>query len=275
MNPENALAEIQHSLNLLNNKFQVLSNENQKISPLEVQEFIRLIRHLYEKSLEMQYAHAMKCLEETEAAIAAPYTPQNENHETRQSSSGLITHTGPEHQNELNEEEKANIMPQDFTGIQNPVKHPTMDELLALAATKAAELNQQQETVRRKKVVADIHDTFTELPTVATRFSDKETLAKKMAGSRTQTAVAEKHRHKPITDLKSAIGINEKFLFINHLFGGNAQLYHSSIEMLNTCASHTDALRFLEQNVLTIYEWDRKESPATLFLELIERRYLS
>jgi hypothetical protein len=275
MNPEIALAEIQHSLNLLNNKFQVLSNENQKISPLEVQEFIVLLRNLYEKSLAMQYAHSMRCLEETEAAIVAQYASQNESHETRQASSGSKIPTGPVHQHELDGEEKANIIPQDFTGFQNPVKHPTMDELLALAATKAAELNQQQETVRRKKVVADIHDTFTELPTVATRFSDKETLAKKMAGNRTQTAVAEKHRHKPITDLKSAIGINEKFLFINHLFGGNAQLYHSSIEMLNTCASHADALRFLEQNVFTIYEWDSKESPATMFMELIERRYLS
>ena len=46
----------------------------------------------------------------------------------------------------------------------------------------------------------------------------------KPARKRTDESVAEKQKHKKISDLKTAIGINEKFQFINELFDGNMKI---------------------------------------------------
>lgn len=77
----------------------------------------------------------------------------------------------------------------------------------------------------------------------------------------------------PINDIKSAIGINDKFQFISELFGGNAEEFNSSIQLLNTSETIDNAilnLSHLEQK----FNWKQESDAAKRLTELVERRYL-
>ncbi len=81
---------------------------------------------------------------------------------------------------------------------------------------------------------------------------------------------------KPISNLKDAIGINEKFLFINELFNGDLTAYNEAIEKLNSSSSIHEAFELL--NLLTSrYSWDGQRSADTIekFANLVQRRFMS
>lgn len=65
-------------------------------------------------------------------------------------------------------------------------------------------------------------------------FSDSatETIGDKI-GSKEQSSIADKMQKSQVNDLRQAIGINEKFLFINELFNGDLGRYNKVIDELN------------------------------------------
>lgn len=86
-------------------------------------------------------------------------------------------------------------------------------------------------------------------------------------------SLARKLQKKPIADLKAAIGINEKFLFINELFGGNMTEYNIAINQVNICSSHAEAEAYLG-TLRGLYKWDPESETVITFSELVERRFL-
>jgi hypothetical protein len=78
---------------------------------------------------------------------------------------------------------------------------------------------------------------------------------------------------KPIDDLKSGIGLNEKFLFIRELFGNDHLAYAEAIEKLNAAPSLESAEEILASEVLPQQQWDLETEAALSFLHLIFRRF--
>lgn len=78
---------------------------------------------------------------------------------------------------------------------------------------------------------------------------------------------------KPIDDLKSGIGLNEKFLFIRELFGNDHLAYAEAIEKLNAAPSLNAAEKILASEVLPQQQWDLETEAALSFLHLIFRRF--
>lgn len=85
-------------------------------------------------------------------------------------------------------------------------------------------------------------------------------------------AVADKLHRMVVTDLNSAIGINERYLYANQLFNNDMKLYNSAITDLNNCAHYQDAESLLTQYAET-YQWDDENMHVQEFRQLIERRY--
>ena len=56
-------------------------------------------------------------------------------------------------------------------------------------------------------------------------------------------------------DLKDAIGINEKFLFINELFDGNLQDYSEALNKLNAFENLQSAENIFSVDLVTRYSW--------------------
>ena len=82
-----------------------------------------------------------------------------------------------------------------------------------------------------------------------------------------------KLQKKPIADLKSAIGINEKFQFINELFGGNMTEYNIAVNQVNICSSREEAEAYLD-TLRDLYKWKPDNEAVMSFSELVERRFL-
>ena len=89
----------------------------------------------------------------------------------------------------------------------------------------------------------------------------------------TEESMIEKLQHKRIADLKAAIGINEKFQFINELFEGNMKEYNVAVDQVNNFSSFSEAESYLA-NLKDMYKWDVENPVATQFTELVERKFL-
>lgn len=87
-------------------------------------------------------------------------------------------------------------------------------------------------------------------------------------------SVLDKLQKKPISNLKHAIGINDRFSFINELFKGNVEAYSRAIEELNHLESFSAAQILINHDFLEKYKWDEEDSTYLHFLQLVERRYL-
>lgn len=97
-------------------------------------------------------------------------------------------------------------------------------------------------------------------------------LNEKLAQSQQKMSLAEKLQKKPIADLRSSIGLNQKFLFMNDLFEGENTAYNSAVDQLNNFSSMDDAKNFL-LSLGTKYSWDLDSESVIQFTELVERRY--
>lgn len=71
-----------------------------------------------------------------------------------------------------------------------------------------------------------------------------------------------------ITDLRKAIGINDKFLMIRDLFGGDAELYNTTIDRLNAFDDLDDCMIYIAEN----FSWNPDSAGAKLLVSLIERK---
>jgi hypothetical protein len=77
----------------------------------------------------------------------------------------------------------------------------------------------------------------------------------------------------PIGNLKSAINLNDKLLYIKDLFRGYSLAYSEAIEILNRFTTFEEAERFLTKNYVVKNEWDSKPETTEKFYALLRRKY--
>ena len=102
-----------------------------------------------------------------------------------------------------------------------------------------------------------------------------DSLHNRISGDKEDKSIGERMQKQPISNLKDAIGVNEKFLFINELFDGNIQDYQEAIARLNDMEDARAAFDYL--NTLGVeYAWDATRSADTIqkLAQLVQRRHL-
>ena len=77
----------------------------------------------------------------------------------------------------------------------------------------------------------------------------------------------------PVSDLKQAINLNEKLLFIKDLFNGYNLAYSEAIDIVNKMDSFESADSFLQKNYAAKNSWATKQSTVDQFYELLNRRF--
>jgi hypothetical protein len=87
-------------------------------------------------------------------------------------------------------------------------------------------------------------------------------------------SLAGRLKKSPVSDLKAAIGLNQRFLFSNELFNGNMEAFNRAINELNHLESLNDAKRFMEIQLAPTYEWNNESEAVIEFNELVERRFM-
>jgi len=84
--------------------------------------------------------------------------------------------------------------------------------------------------------------------------------------------IADKLQENKTNDLRTTIGINDKFLFINELFEGNMGIYDEAIQKLNAGSTMAQAdLLLLDLKI--VYNWDSESPTVKKFVELVRRKF--
>ena len=76
-----------------------------------------------------------------------------------------------------------------------------------------------------------------------------------------------------VETLREAISINQRFSFINELFGGENMEYHAAIQHLDTLPTADQARDYVSGHLSQHYDWNRKEEHVNKLLKLIERKF--
>jgi len=75
-----------------------------------------------------------------------------------------------------------------------------------------------------------------------------------------------------LADIKTAIGINDKFQFANELFQGNMQEYEIGIQQLNSSENIDSAMVYFN-SLQKLYNWDLENETVKRLLSIVEKRY--
>ena len=101
-------------------------------------------------------------------------------------------------------------------------------------------------------------------------FSTSETLGEKMMHE--DHSLAAKLQQNPHGDLKSAIGINDKFLFVNELFGGSMEKYNKSIDNLNDLKTLNGAMIYLNELKIEL-QWNSSNEAYQKLKDLVSHKF--
>lgn len=121
---------------------------------------------------------------------------------------------------------------------------------------------QEENKVEKEKTV-ETNDVFEEqiLENIAERLEKKE-----------DDSLAAKLQHQPIGDLREAIGVNDKFLFVNDLFFGSMEKYNKSINQLNEFKTYYGARTYFLEMKIDL-QWDTKTEAYKKLELLIMRKF--
>ncbi len=126
------------------------------------------------------------------------------------------------------------------------------------------------------------YDPLQEVPTLAQQTTVREINEVMRAdpnslNDRLKTQVVEVgHRltDSPIRDLKKAIGINDRYTFINELFRGDEVMYERSIKTINNFKILAEAEYWIQRELKVKIGWDESSSTVAHFDQLVRRRFL-
>jgi hypothetical protein len=155
-----------------------------------------------------------------------------------------------------------------------------------------------EDSSNTKKPVLDtnwLFETQAEIPTLA---HQEERISQEVRGTATRTEIAELNKvlavergslneklkeektevmtalqDTPVRDLKKAIGINDRYLFVNELFRGDENMYERSIKTINGFSIFPEAQYWIQRELKVKLSWPDNSETVKLFDQLIKRRF--
>jgi hypothetical protein len=88
-----------------------------------------------------------------------------------------------------------------------------------------------------------------------------------------QHEITDKLKDAPIEDLKKAIGVNERFLYLNELFRNDDIMYDKSIKTINAFTTYEEAELWIRKELKLRLGWDDNYNTVKQFYSLVRRRF--
>jgi hypothetical protein len=83
----------------------------------------------------------------------------------------------------------------------------------------------------------------------------------------------QKHSKRKIADIKEAITLNQKFIFIKELLKGDAAEYNNMLSAIDQCDNYQLALKLLNSNYSTKWNWVPDKAEVKEFYSIVERKF--
>lgn len=100
----------------------------------------------------------------------------------------------------------------------------------------------------------------------------QETLGERLQQQEDHSLAARLQHEAALKDLRTTIGINDKFLLVNELFGGSMEKYNKSIENLNDLKTLNGALIYMNELRIEL-QWNSSNEAYKKLLELVHRKF--
>jgi hypothetical protein len=141
-------------------------------------------------------------------------------------------------------------------------------------AVEVVEKDEPITEMRLTQVQEKIETVITENP--VTKTIEKETtvtLHESMQLTSENSSLSDFHQKRKIDSIKGNISLNQKFLFINNLFGSDSNIFNGAIDELENCNSFSEAKDQMIKKYLPKYKWDLNSPEAEEFFDILKRRY--
>jgi hypothetical protein len=90
------------------------------------------------------------------------------------------------------------------------------------------------------------------------------------ASEKARIDLSTQFKTKPVSNLTNAMGLNEKFELIHHLFGGDKNKFEQTMNYLNAASDFNEAYEYLSGN----FNWDMNDNSVQKILELVRRKLI-
>ncbi|HFB62293.1 MAG TPA: hypothetical protein ENJ69_04850 [Bacteroidetes bacterium] len=274
MDKTSLLFEIKKELEGLLGQTQKLEKEAGTVHQIDKDLLLEKTRRLYEK---------MMALEEAGKTEKAPVQEPEALPPTEKTKPEPVPEPplpGAKTQQKAGQENKPEIKTPEPEAVPEEMQKETSEKTVAEEAASAQE-KPQETAPAEKKPESPVPEEKPEPEVSAAKPAEttldlfsaapKETLGDTLKPSE-KPALADTLQSSGISDLREAIGINDKFLFINELFNGDLERYNKVLDELNGFAGLSGAQTYLAE-LQVQYQWD-EESPAYRKLsDLLERKF--
>ncbi len=115
-------------------------------------------------------------------------------------------------------------------------------------------------------IYSEVDESTTETSALPRTLNDQLT-----AGQR--ATLADIHQHQKIANIKSYIGVNQRFMFIRELFGNNAEAYNQALDELEQQNTYIEAFNYLRNHYAQPNRWKMDSEEVVEFLEIIAKRF--
>jgi hypothetical protein len=157
------------------------------------------------------------------------------------------------------EKESVNALMTDASGIsfEPPAKYEARSEIKEEVAVETPVVNQPVEEIPAPKPIE------IPLPDMAI---PKKTEPLQSAQLFHAAKVANK-------DIRSSIGINDKYLFLNELFNNHKSNYEETLDKLNHFSNADQAKDWIITKVAPVQKWDKEDATAQSFYAILDKHF--
>jgi len=168
-----------------------------------------------------------------------------------------------------------NLKEFDLTAAKHPAEPVIVKDVEKKDEKPAAikvEIPVKQDTVKEETSVAKPEIKPGEEPaTIADRFKgEKKFINERLGDNGIRQDLSSKLQSKPIHDIGTSLGLNDRFKLINELFNGDKDSYQQTINVLDSANNFNEAFNYIS----TSYDWDMEDDSVLMLLDLVRRKFI-
>lgn len=226
-------------------------------------------------------------------------SPQMLLHTVQMLQAELQSHTGTK--KEINQDKVSVIMPLSYSTFQQRVAAGnlsstiTEEKIIEVLQVDEKAIEEELEQIKKNAESVNSMSTHAKPRYVYDPIEDVPTLAHQTPLEKSSTAkneipfeypeslndrlkevkieLSEKLTEAPIKDLKKAIGVNDRFLFINELFRGDEAMYERSIKTIQNFSIFAEAEYWIRRELKVKIGWLDSDPIVKQFDQLVRRRF--
>ena len=166
--------------------------------------------------------------------------------------------------------EKSIVEPVETATINN-ISIPNNTSWLFDPVATVPTLSQHVELESEAKEIPIVKKEVFELKDTLNQEVEKEDFNNKLKENKTEVAAI--LQGTPVKDLRKAIGINDRYLFINELFRGDETMYERSIKTINSFNIYPEAEYWIQRELKVKLGWLEEVEAVKIFDQLVKRRF--